>query len=465
MGPRTKAHRGNSRHVLVIAYAFAPASPIGTMRTLRFVKRLDAEGWSTTVVTASPHTYEPQMPMDPALLKEVPAGCELLHVPVLRPLDRLGRGGTGGGPLSDSPVEARAERPQGPFGKMRAAIGEFTRIPDRSNGWIAPAIAGGLVATLRRRPAAIYSTAPPWSGQVAALALSCLTRLPWVADFRDPWARAPWRENLPERIRNAAVALERRVVTRANAVLFATATNKNDYVATYGASFAHKFHVIPNGCDPAEFAGIGQKPPTDDFVLVHAGSLYGARTPAVLLGAIATGIRNRQIDPDRFRLRLIGSIAPNLGVPAVVDSLGLQRVVEFVPRVPRHDVIREMAAASCLLLLQPGTTVSIPGKLYEYLATGRPILALAEEGETSQIVRSSGLGIALSPHDEAGILRAIVTCIGSRNEPVRPAPVQFFDGNVAAARAVRIVQELVAPRQDPRTGADAEGERSEVLLS
>jgi glycosyltransferase involved in cell wall biosynthesis len=453
-----------SRHVMVIAYAFAPASPIGTMRTLRFVKRLHAEGWSTTVVMAAPHTYEPQMPIDLALLREVPDSCEILHMPVLRPLERLGRlrrrRPARAGSAAGAAAAPGGAAPAGFGRRLRTAIDEITLIPDRCNGWIAPAIAGGLLATARRRPAAMYSTAPPWSGQVAALAIARLTRLPWVADFRDPWARAPWREKLPARIQRAAARLERRVIRGADAILFATATNRDEYLSTYGAEYASKFHVVPNGCDPAEFTGLTTSPSADHFVMVHAGSLYGARTPAPLLRAIANGIRSGRIDGSRFRLRLIGSIASDLGVPPLVAELELQGVVDFVPRKPRQEVIREMAAANCLLLLQPGTTVSIPGKLYEYLALGRPILALAEEGETSNLVRASGLGVAVAANDERAILGAIVATIAAKNDLVRPVPRALFDGNAAAGEALQIVINVAGGRRGP-----AERERSEIVLS
>ncbi len=119
-----------------------------------------------------------------------------------------------------------------------------------------------------------------------------------------------------------------------------------------------------------------------------------------------------------------------------------------------------MAAANCLLLLQPGTTVSIPGKLYEYLALGRPILALAEEGETSDLVRASGLGVAVAANDERAILGAIVATIAAKNDLVRPVPRALFDGNAAAGEALEIVINVAGGRRGP-----AERERSEIVLS
>lgn len=455
---------GHGRSVFVMAYAFPPASPIGTFRTLRLVKRLSAEGWATSVLTVTPGTYEPQMPVDEALLKQVPASCTVLHAPVVRPFSTLarvagtmrrGRAARAAGDAGGQASEVRGAGSSRPalFRRLYSAAAETTCIPDKANGWILPAVAAGLAHVVRRRPDALYSSAPPWSGQVAALLVARATGLPWIADFRDPWARAPWREDQPERIRRASVRLERRVIARADAILFATQTNRNEYVAAYGSAIAAKCHVVPNGCDPAEFVDLRTEPESDRFVLLHAGSLYGARNPTRLFSAIATAIRSGAIDRTRFRLRLIGATAASMDGPSAAVALGLDDVVEFAPRMPRHEILRAMASASCLLVLQPGTTVSVPGKLYEYLAIGRPILSLSEEGETSDLVRASGLGLAVAPHDEPAIVEALTRLVCEGHQGRARAPRHLYDGEVAAGQAVDIIARTAAAGR--RAGAQA----------
>lgn len=454
---------GHGRSVFVMAYAFPPASPIGTFRTLRLVKRLSAEGWTPSVLSVTPGTYEPQMPIDEALLKQVPANCTVLHAPVVRPFSGLARvagkmrrgpaRGAGRGGMQGPEAGGRASATPGLLSRLRSAAAEATCIPDKANGWILPAVAVGLAHVLRRRPDALYSSAPPWSGQVAALLLARATGLPWIADFRDPWARAPWREDQPERIRRASVRLERRVIARADAILFATQTNRNEYVAEYGSAVAAKCHVVPNGCDPAEFVDLRTEPEPDRFVLLHAGSLYGARNPTTLFGAIATAIRSGALDRARFRFRLIGATAASMDGPSAAAALGLGDVVEFSPRMPRQEILREMASASCLLVLQPGTTVSVPGKLYEYLAIGRPILSLSEEGETSDLVRASGLGVAVAPHDEPAIVEALTRLVSAGHQVRARPPRHLYDGDVAAGQAVGIIARTAASGR--RAGAQA----------
>lgn len=439
------------RHLLVVAHNFPPVAAIGTMRTLRLVRRLDAQGWSTTVLTATTRTYVPGTPMDTALIDRLPPAVEIVRAPVVRALqwaiDALRRGTRRDVPARTVVSAAAGPDRPSPARRVWAVIDELTTIPDKEAGWIVPAIARGLVTIVRERPDALYSSSPPWSGQVVGLALARVTGLPWIADFRDPWARAPWRERQPARIRRACVSLERWVVGRADAILFATRANRDEYVAHYGDAVAAKCHVVRNGCDPEEFAGLGTMPPSDRFVLLHAGSLYGARTPVPLFRAVARAIASGALDRDRFRVRLIGSAGGDGTFEAAAAELGIDDVVEFLPRMTRQAIVKEMAAAACLLVLQPVTTVSVPGKLYEYLAAGRRILSLSEEGETSDLVRESGVGIAVAPEDEPAIEAALLKLVAEGHTPVPPPPAALYDGNATAAEAAAIIDGVLRARR------------------
>jgi glycosyltransferase involved in cell wall biosynthesis len=439
------------RRLLAVAYAFPPAAPIGTMRTLRLVRRLDADGWSTTVLTVSPRTYPSDMPLDDALLPAVPGSVDVVRAGIWRGLTKLialapRRAGKGtSAPAAARPGSAPRDTrlSAGAFvRRIYNSVDELTSIPDKESGWLIPAVVAGLVAIVRTRPTVLYSSAPPWTGQLVALTLARMSGLPWVADFRDPWARAPWRENQPARIRRAAVRLEGQVVRRADAVLFATRANRDEYAAHYGSVLARKFHVVANGCDPQEFEALRGITPARPWVLLHAGSLYGARSPLPLLRAVAAAVRSGALSPETFRLRFIGAATTGSDFPAAAAALGLDGIVEFLPRMPRRDILKEMAASGCLLVLQPGTTVSVPGKLYEYLAVGRPILALCEPGETSDLVRESGLGLAVAPADEAAIEAALLQLVAATDPPLAFPPARLYDGNVTAGQAAAIIERL-----------------------
>jgi glycosyltransferase involved in cell wall biosynthesis len=454
----------NPPRLLAVAQMFPPAAAVGVLRPLRLIRHLAGHGWTTTVLVASPSTYTAGVPIDPALVENVPANVRIIRAPVIRvappiarvlsPFRRTRQSITHeeNRPRGDGVPESTVPQPS-LIKRAYLFVDELTTIPDREAGWIAPAVARALADIAWRRPDVIYSTAPPWTAQVVALLVAKMTGLPWVADFRDPWARAPWRESQPQRIRRACIRLERQVVERVDAILFATRTNRDEYAAHYGADLARKFHVVPNGCDIGDFAGIRAQPPSDRIVMVHAGSLYGARSPVPLFRAIAASIRDGSITRERFQLRLIGASAAD-NFSAAAAELGLSDVVEFVPRMKRQEVISAMASASCLLVLQPGTTVSIPGKLYEYLAVGRPILSLSEEGELSDLVRRSGIGVAVVPHDPLAIdagLRQVIA-LARKNELPRVA-TELYDGDRPAEQAAAIIRKVAdsSPARVPVT--------------
>lgn len=240
--------------------------------------------------------------------------------------------------------------------------------------------------------------------------------------------------------------LERFVVNRADRVVFVSEANRVEFAEHYGPALSSKFEVVRNGCDVTEFEQVQPvRRPSDRFVLLHAGSLYGGRTPAPLLEALSEAIRDGDIDPQGVRVRFLGPNALD-DTHATCERLGLGGVVEFVPRVPREEGLLAMASASCLLLLQPGHSVSVPGKLYEYIATGRPIFAIAEEGETADVVRRTGFGVSVPPANRGAIRDALVAlCRQGWVEP-EPAPRSLYDGAIGALAIAGILESTVSSR-------------------
>ena len=428
------------------------------MRTLRVVRRLRQSGWDVTVLTGDPRSFLASTPVDLALLDRVPAGVRVVRAGAIRGwhnLQRRLRGGTaafGGdaGTAVTAPSQAARPRARGrlftTLAKGKDLLDAALAIPDKEIGWLLPATAKGLADALRgSTPDLIYASSPPWSGMLVATALKNLLRRPLVADFRDPWGRAPWRGDRYPFAMRAAGRLERRVVSAADRIIFVAQGNRDEFASFYGDNVAAKFHVVPNGCDPSEFDGVAAQEQRDGVhVMLHAGSLYGGRTPVPLFRGVARAIAQGGLDPATFRLRFLGanSIAD---LPQACRDAGLGGVVEFAPRVPRAESIGEMVSASSLLLLQPGHTISVPGKVYEYLAAGRPIFAIAEEGETAQVVRASGIGVSVTPDDDERIAEGLVAVVRMAGGATPAPPRELYDGNLGAAAIEAILRDTLGP--------------------
>jgi glycosyltransferase involved in cell wall biosynthesis len=441
--------------VLIVAYDFPPHAAIGTMRTLRVVQQLVRANWDVTVLTSDPRSFRAGTPHDDRLLASVPPQVRVVRAGVWRGFEALKgmvRKSVAASPRHDGAAPASSPT-EAPGGKKRERsirgavdlVDAMLAIPDNESGWIAPAVMQGLAACRGARPDVIYSSAPPWTGQLVARTLAGCLQRPWVADFRDPWSRAPWREDRRQFALTAARVLERAVVRRADRVLFVAQANRDEFASRYGEAVAGKFVVIPNGCDPAEFDLLERTAPRldDEFVLLHAGSLYAGRTPEPLLRAIATAVHRGTVDPRHFKLRFLGTVGlQSVDLPRLLRELSLEGIVEFVPRVPRYESVRAMMSASALLLLQPGHSVSVPGKLYEYLAAGRPILSIAEEGETADLVRASGIGVSVGPDDESRIVDALASVQEMVRSSVQPPPRELFDGMARAADVVQVLESI-----------------------
>jgi glycosyltransferase involved in cell wall biosynthesis len=455
------------RQALVIAYNFPPDATIGTMRSLRLIRRLREDGWDVTVLAGHPATYLSGTAVEPSLETRIPAGVRVLRVRAFRPFDaaerlaRRSRTRTGnrrpshdGGVVPVSAGRPARSSVMRSVVAVRDLVEAVLDIPDKESGWIAPAVVRGLRHVLTHgRPDVIYSSAPPWSAQVVGLVLATACRRPWAADFRDPWARAPWRDWRRRFRQRAAASLERQVIGRASAALFVTRANLADFSQLYETRAA-RFHCVPNGCDPSEMEGLAPLPPRERFVLLHAGTLYGARTPLPVMRAIASAAAGGTLDRERFRLRLLGNVSLDTDLVDECRRLRIDDLVELVPRVTREDSLREMQSASALLLIQTGTTLSVPGKAYEYLAAGRPVLALADEGETSALIRASGAGVAVRPDEPVAHVEAALQAVMSMaSRPFRPAAPQFFDGRVHAGTAVQILSALAAEPGRPAVRA------------
>ena len=447
---------------LAIACNFPPDASVGTMRTLRLVRHLTACGWDVAALTVAPDGFRTGTVVDAALLEKVPADVAVVRAWPLRPFERLTavlkrlRGSrpplqrSGGSKASAAPP---ATASPSALSRVRRAVSAALATPDREASWILPAIWKGWRHAHANRPDVVYSSGPPFSAHLVGAALARLLRVPWVVDFRDPWARAPWREDRFEFERSAWAALERFVVRRANAVVFVTDTNRQDFARQYGAAAA-RFSLVPNGCEVRDFDGLTRRPSAGRFVMLHAGSLYGARNPATLFRALAAAIAKGRIDPATFRLRFIGRLGvPGVDLPAVAGELGLQSVVEFAQHMPRRDSLQEMVDASALLIVQPITTVSIPAKLYEYMAAGRPILALAEPGgETAALVTRARAGLAVLADDQAAIEEALESVVRLASQGFAPVDRREFDGEIRAAE-LRAVLEGARDAMATRTAA------------
>ena len=361
--------------VLMIAFHFPPAAMgSGHLRTLGFARNLPESGWDPIVLSARALAYPRTAPMND---DSTPPGC-LVH----------------------RAFALDARRHLGIKGKYPGFLAQ----PDRWISWWPAAVWNGLRLIRRHRVRVIWSTYPIMSAHCIARTLSAITKLPWVADFRDPVASSVSAEN-PYSVASQR-RWEARVLRSAARIVFTTQAALDDYAERFpAASREGRLAVIANGYEETAFADLQATPPPlvgRPLVLLHSGLLYSeGRNPVPFFEALSRLKASGNIDARNLSVILRASGSESTYAQAI-QRLGLDDIVTLAPPVSYKDALVEQAKADALLLFQGSKfDRQIPAKLYEYLRIGRPIFALVgEHGDTAKTLRDTG-GAELAPLDDA----------------------------------------------------------------
>ncbi len=393
------------RRVLMIAYAFPPTGGPGVQRSAKFAKYLPQFGWLPTVWTVDDAVG---LPRDESLCEDIPAEVAV-----------CGRS-PGSGILAMRRTLRGFVNPRAGEGLTTAASRFVKAIDWRLESWVAAtAFPDDCIAWAKRsvRPLlhrlgnepieAIYSTYSPASNHWLGLELKRRTNLPWAADFRDLWTDdCRYREPSAQR-RAAHRRLEQQILETADVVIGVT-PRQTAILAERVTTQRKKFITITNGFDPADFDGLPQEAPTrrGEFVLSYVGRFDLSQTSEAWFAALRRFVAELGEQASQFLFRIVGSV--NRTAQARLVATGAR--CEFAGYVPHREAITAMCDADALLLNAPtgpnGDSV-IRAKVFEYLASRRPILCVGPRGgECERIVRSCAAGVTAGFEEDA-ILRGL----------------------------------------------------------
>ncbi len=374
------------KRALIIAYAFPPCGGAGVQRTAKFVRYLPEFGWMPVVLTVAESCYGVK---DDSHTDELPDEVEVIRTAHFDPIARFSRSPVA---LNGSSANGRQSSAGGSLKKALRAIGrngwmaldKTLLVPDQALLWCPRAIAAGARAHRRRRFDLIFATGEPYSDYFTASALSRLAGIPFIVDMRDPWTLAPYRD---ETLRVARQSVEkwqeRRVLSACRACVFA-----NRSVDLYAQAFpqwAEKFHYIPNGYDSADFEPVAPRR-FDRFTIVHSGTfLAGYRTADTFLFAMKEILDARPALAERLQVIFVGKIGEERNR---IEEMGLSSVIRQTGYLPHAESLAYLKGADLLLLVGGRHRWEETGKVYEYLAAGKPILALVNtEGAAATLLR------------------------------------------------------------------------------
>jgi glycosyltransferase involved in cell wall biosynthesis len=289
----------------------------------------------------------------------------------------------------------------------------------------------------------LVTSSPPDSAHLIGLLLG-RRRPAWVADFRDGWAFEPLRERFPSGPQRSLDAwLERRVAGAADVVVGATAPIARDL----GERLHARAAWVTNGWDPEIAVDVKRHNGGSDgrVRLVYTGTWSGIRgsTPEPLLRALGLV----RCEPGARRLRLILAGRVTTQDAAAIARSAAADAVENLGLVDRAEALSLQRSADALLLITSRSSSEATGKLFEYLAAGRPIIALAEGNEAARIVRETNTGIVVPPDDVEAIADALRRAAsGELARAYAPHGLDQYTYPAPAERMAELVEEAIRRR-------------------
>jgi len=439
------------RHVLVVALSFPPSAAPAAIPAAQMARFLPRHDWFATFLTIrAKHLLMPHAAADAYPLPR--RGIAVQRTSMVYPWDALAslawwRRGRTGDPQLASDAAPPAATSHAPARKSLLELLESTlKFPDVQCGWLPFAVLGGLAAARRRRVDCLYSIGPPWTAHVAALIIHHLLRIPWIADFHDPWTANPWRGiTRPWPLGPLEAKLERSVLRSADMVVTKTPEITGMLRQRSRRHDERSFATVPCAYDREEIDAARQlaQKRTDTFVLTHAGRFYGPRSPVPLLTAVARLSEVPEL-ARRLELRLVGE--RDARVQALADRLGIAPLLRQVGLASHLHTLRHILESDLAVVVQPATGVQIPSKVYEYLGCGVPILALTGDGATARLIRQARAGAVVAPDDVEGIAAAIrAFCTGEMPaESVRSDPevVRQFEASAVIGRVAGLLESV-----------------------
>jgi glycosyltransferase involved in cell wall biosynthesis len=450
------------RSVLFLSYLFPPRGGAGVQRALKFVKYLPQFGWKPLVVAngglANDQVTQAQ---DPTLLKDLPPDT-IINRPEL----------TGG--------DARR------FNRMQSKWRQRMKATDPMGWWIRPAVRAGMELFEQHHPAAILVTMSPFTAAEAGIELKRRTKLPLALDLRDPWALDETRI-YPSFLHSwTDRGAMKRALNAADLIVMNNAESANAAKKAFKLS-AHKVVSITNGFDGEDFDPARMAPvpsaPSDVLRIVHTGMFHselakiwdqvnaGGGLGGVVKNppppkkiwplAMEQLIKEAAIPADKLELVLVGELTD--GDKALIEASPIKSSVKMLGYRTHEESVGWLMSADVLFLplhspLDKGPALIVPGKAYEYLGSGRPILAMGPPGDMRKFVEETDSGIALAGDDVPGAAKAILDLYQAKQRGVLlhtqdRAVVDRFDRRQLTRRLAAALTAMTAqthPTHSPR---------------
>lgn len=371
------------KKVLLISYYWPPAGGAGVQRPLKFVKYLREFGWEPIVYTCE--TKDLQVKTDESLLNDIPAGIQILKKKIWEPYNLFFK-------INKNKAEPngfKSFQKKTLLSKILLYIRSNLFFPDAKMFWIYPSYWYLKKIIKDQKIDVIISTGPPHTTHIIALKLKKATGVNWIADFRDPWTKIEYFSDLKltNFIKNQHFKFEKKVLDNANAVVVVGKTMKKEYEEITSNSI----HIITNGFDSSDFSNSPSKI-KPKFNFSHTGTLRDTQNHDAFWKALAEICEENSDFKSELELNFYGFT--DNSVLECAKMYGLENNVNLIEYVSHNEIVKIQQESLILLLIinkldNPNRIIT--GKIFEYIASQRPILLLGPlEGDAADILNKVG---------------------------------------------------------------------------
>jgi len=390
------------KKTLIICYYWPPAGGPGVQRWLKFVKYLPEFG-------IEPIVYCPENPnypiIDESLVMEVPENIKILKQPIKEPYGLASLISKGKSKTISSGVIPKAKK-QSLIEKTMLYVRGNYFIPDARKNWIKPSVSFLSKYINEHQIETIITTGPPHSLHLIGFQLKEALDVTWLADFRDPWTTIGYHKALKLTKSSEAkhLELEQKVLNSADEIIVTSNHTKTEFQT----KTKQPISVITNGYDSHK---VRVEPKDEKFTLSHIGSLLSERNPIVLWDVLSEIIIENELFSNAFQLNLVGVVSDD-----VIESIhqnGLKNYLNVVGYVSHDEALQFQMKSQVLLLIEidsEDTKAIIPGKVFEYLVSETPILAIGpKDSDIEQIIKSTNTGTYFDYNQKAELKAQIMT--------------------------------------------------------
>jgi hypothetical protein len=390
-----------SKKVLIVCYYWIPAGGPGVQRWLKFVKYLPKFGYQ-------PIVYIPENPHYPIIDKnisnDVSEGVTIIKQKIIEPYSWASKLSKKDSKNISSGLIAPTQK-QSLVQKILLWIRGNLFIPDARVMWVNPSIKYLQKYIIENNIDTVITTGPPHSLHLIGLKLQEKLNLRWIADFRDPWTTIGYHKELKlsKFATKKHLKLEQKVLQKANHILVTSPTTKKEFEKITQQPIT----VITNGYDTVFIPKVTLD---DKFSIAHIGSLLSGRNPIILWETLQELIKEVKGFKENFQLNFIGKISQS-----ILETIKIYDLIEntnILGYVTHQEAIVYQKKSQVLLLIEidsKDTECIIPGKLYEYLVSNRPIIAIGpQKSDIEEIILKTNTGVYFNYQEKEKIKNKIL---------------------------------------------------------